>query len=78
VKVTAPAERGLRVVVRRASDPVRLMHNAGEPGRHVHIMADDVHIAVRVEPARVRRDPLVAALFGPGPGRAPVVSLPPR
>jgi len=34
------------------------------PGRHVHIMADDAHYAVRLHTAPAARDPLVAAFFG--------------
>lgn len=35
-------------------------------GRHVHIMGDDVHYAVRLSKSVPVRDSLVAALFGPG------------
>lgn len=35
------------------------------PGRHVHIMADDTHYAIRINRHPAMRDPLVAALFGP-------------
>lgn len=34
------------------------------PGRHLHIMADDTHYAVRINRQPAIRDPLVAALFG--------------
>lgn len=37
---------------------------AHDPSRHIHIMADDAHYAVRLHTAPAARDPLVAALFG--------------
>lgn len=36
-----------------------------EPGRHLHIMGDDVHYAVRLNRSEVIRDWAVAAIFGP-------------
>lgn len=58
--------RGPCVVISRASESARLMHSAGEPRRNLHIMADDVNISICIERTLVRRDPLVAALFGSG------------
>ncbi len=40
-------------------------HTAG-PGRHFHIMGDDVRYAIRVSRVKIARDPIVAALFGTG------------
>ena len=39
-------------------------------GRHIHVMQDDMHFAVRLHSAPAARDPLVAAFFGQ---RAPEV-----
>lgn len=33
-------------------------------GRHIHVMQDDSHFAVRLHSAPATRDPLVAAFFG--------------
>jgi hypothetical protein len=38
-----------------------------DPARHVHIMRDDAHFAVRVTRAIPAPDPLIAALFGTRP-----------
>lgn len=40
------------------------------PGRHFHVMSDDVHYAIRVDRMVIRRDPLVAALYGPARAQA--------
>lgn len=55
--------RDAGVVVRRvtAGKPAKVAMGSG---RNVHITGDDVHYAFRVEREPVRRDPLVAALFG--------------
>lgn len=37
---------------------------ANDPSRHIHILADDAHYAVRLHTAPASRDPLVAAFFG--------------
>lgn len=35
-----------------------------DPSRHIHIMEDDAHFAVRLNRSPATRDPLVAAFFG--------------
>jgi hypothetical protein len=42
---------------------------SGNQTRHFHIMADDCHARVSASHVAVRRDPLVAALFGDGTQR---------
>ncbi len=44
-------------------------------GRRFHILADDTHYAIRVDPngKAVSRDPLTAALFGDGPARPTII-----
>jgi len=37
---------------------------ANDPSRHIHVMVDDAHYAVRLHTAPAARDPLVAAFFG--------------
>jgi len=37
---------------------------ANDPSRHIHVMVDDAHYAVRLHTAPPARDPLVAAFFG--------------
>lgn len=44
-----------------------------DPRRHIHVMEDDVQYHVRLHRGPVARDPMVAALFGPG---VPVAMLP--
>jgi hypothetical protein len=56
-----PERRGARIKDSRSHLAVALR----DPGRHLHLMQDDVNFAIRLSRAPVRRDPMVAALFGP-------------
>jgi hypothetical protein len=60
----APQQRGARQKASRA----QLAVAQRDPGRHLHLMEDDVDFAIRVSRLPVMRDPMVAALFGPAVG----------
>jgi len=62
------------LVAKAAPRPVPPLHTpasiaARDPHRHFHILDDDEHYAVRVSRAPAKRDPYVAALFGPAPAQ---------
>lgn len=53
----------------RGRGPALKKHNpaTSDPTRHFHVLADDIHYAIRVNRTPCQRDSLVAALFGPAP-----------
>lgn len=51
-------------VSRPTGRPKQLAERVLAPGRHIHMMMDDSHYAVRLHSAPAARDPLVAAFFG--------------